>query len=86
MPRTTLNLDPSVLDELKERARREGRPLGEVASLLLAQALKTKPSKKKPFAWKAEHMGTPRIDLSDWGKVWEFLDREMLEASREPGD
>lgn len=39
MPRTTLNLDKSVLDELRTRADREHVSLGDVASRLLAQAL-----------------------------------------------
>ena len=37
--RTTLDLDPGVLRDLKARARREGRSLGRVASELLAAEL-----------------------------------------------
>ena len=34
--RTTIDLDPGVLRDLKARARREGKSLGRVASELLA--------------------------------------------------
>ena len=38
--RTTLDLDPAVLDALKRRRDRDGGSLGEVASRLLARALR----------------------------------------------
>ncbi|CAN5118762.1 ribbon-helix-helix domain-containing protein [soil metagenome] len=37
--RTTLNLDDDVLSAVKDRARREGRSIGEVISDLARQAL-----------------------------------------------
>ncbi len=37
--RTTINLDEDVLLAVKERARREGRPAGQVLSELARQAL-----------------------------------------------
>lgn len=41
MPRTTLDIDPTVLRELKRRSRREGMTAGRLASELLARALST---------------------------------------------
>jgi hypothetical protein len=65
MPRTTLDLDPSVLAELKRRQRREGKSLGRLVSELLADRLRRDvlPA-PEPFAWHARPM-TARVDLED---------------------
>jgi len=39
MARTTINLDDPVLADLKRLQRKEGKPLGELASELLASAI-----------------------------------------------
>jgi len=67
MARTTINLDAAVLRELKARSAREHRSLGDVASDLLAAALKDQPTASEPpaFAWRAAHLGTPKVDLYD---------------------
>ena len=39
MARTTLDLDPSVIEMLRERAKREGKSMGQVASEALARPL-----------------------------------------------
>jgi hypothetical protein len=65
MPRTTLDLDPSVLAELKRRQRREGKSLGRLVSELLSQKLDREalpPS--HPFAWHTRPMAA-RVDLDD---------------------
>ena len=65
MARTTLNIDAAVLRRLKERQRREGKTLGQLASELLAAALReadaTAPRK---LDWKAQPMGA-LVDLDD---------------------
>ncbi|MEA2605840.1 MAG: hypothetical protein QOI00_597, partial [Chloroflexota bacterium] len=38
MSRTTIDLDPAVLRELRRRGAREGKSMGQVASELLARA------------------------------------------------
>ena len=40
MPRTTIDIDPTVLRRLKELKRREGKTLGQLVSELLAGALR----------------------------------------------
>ena len=65
MPRTTLDLDPSVLAELKRRKRREGKSLGRLVSELLAEHLdRDAPPMPEPFSWHARPM-TPKVDLDD---------------------
>lgn len=64
MPRTTLDIDASVLAELRRRQREQGRTLGELASELLDRALADQDdqTKSEPLRWKSQRMGA-RIDL-----------------------
>lgn len=67
MPRTTLNLDASVLRELKRRARDERKSLGDVVSEIVGPALAEKSSTRtaRRFRWRRAPMGPARIDLED---------------------
>lgn len=65
MPRTTLNIDPAVLRELKRRQRREGKSLGQLASELLAFALREEGrGGTAVLRWTAREMRA-RVDLED---------------------
>jgi hypothetical protein len=68
MPRTTLDLDASVLRELKRRKRGSGRSIGQIASELLAGALHRTPDlgPQQPIGarWRSARMGA-RVDLED---------------------
>lgn len=73
MPRTTLDLDASVLRALKRRQRKEGKTMGRIASELLAQALAADAEPARPFQWVAKPMGA-LVDLDDKDAVWRALD------------
>ncbi len=75
--RPTIDLDATVLAQLRARQRREGRTLGQVASELLAQALadEATPGQGEPLAWASQAMGA-RIDLDDRDAVAAVLDAE----------
>jgi hypothetical protein len=63
--RTTIDLDPAVLRELKERARLQGKSLGRVASEVLATALEREaPASSPPLVWSSRPMGS-LVDLED---------------------
>ncbi len=66
MPRTTLNLDVVVLRQLVLLREQTGRALGDLASELLARALKDRPegSNPEPLDWLAKPMKA-RVDLED---------------------
>ena len=66
MTRTTIDLDPTVLRELKRRARLEGTSLGRLASEVLSAALEgpEPPPAPVPLAWSERPMGA-RVDLED---------------------
>jgi plasmid stability protein len=75
MPRTTLDLDPAVLRELKLRAAREGKSMGEVASELLARAAtEVDDFPTPPFQWIVADLGVPLVDLEDREAVRRALD------------
>jgi hypothetical protein len=85
MPRTTLNIEPSVLDELKKLAHKERRPLGEVASDLIRRALKAPTPPAPKFEWKVYDLGEPAVDINSNAALFAFFDREALEGT-ERGD
>lgn len=64
--RTTIDLDPTVLRDLRQRARQEGKSLGRVASEVLSAALERDAPvvPVPPLAWSSRPMG-PRVDLED---------------------
>lgn len=70
-----MNLDPSVLRQLKRRARDEGKSLGDLISEIVAPALaetsRTKSS--SPIRWHAAPMGPPKVDLEDEEAVRQAL-------------
>ena len=71
--RTTLDIDPSVLRELKFRQRREGKSLGQLASELLARALADEPAARPPFRFYSQPMGA-LVDLEDHDAVERALE------------
>lgn len=75
MARTTLDLDPAVLRELRRRGAHEGKSMGQVASELLARAVAVEPDiPSPPFAWTAASLGSPLVDLEDKEGVRRILD------------
>lgn len=78
MARTTIDLDPVVLRKLKERQRREGKTLGQVASELLAQALEAGvPAQRQPeLDWISRPLGGFLVDIDDKDALYDALDDE----------
>jgi hypothetical protein len=76
MPRTTVNLDASVLGQLKRRQHKERRSLSELVNQLLARALAETESTDevmRPLRWTSRAMG-PRVDLEDKDALLQALD------------
>lgn len=67
MPRTTLDLDASVLAELRRRAAKERKNMGKLASELLAHQLAASRDARSPgpLDWISRDLGRPRVDLED---------------------
>lgn len=67
MPRTTVDIEAAVLRELKRLQKREGKPLGQLISELVAAALAREEGAEeagRPFTWNSRPM-RPRVDLAD---------------------
>jgi hypothetical protein len=76
MPRTTVNLDASVLGQLKRRQHKERRPLSELVNQLLARALaetELMDDSARPLRWTSRAMRA-RIDLEDKDSLLQALD------------
>jgi hypothetical protein len=74
MPRTTLDLDATVLEQLRRRAAVEHKSMGQVASERLAVGLREKAQQPTPLRWPTKPMGRPKVDLQDKDAVWKTLD------------
>ena len=76
MPRTTFDLDATVLADLRRRAAAEGKSMGRVASELLAVCLHDEPTREQPpLKWARKDLGL-KVDLEDKDAVWRILDAE----------
>jgi hypothetical protein len=76
MPRTTLDIDASVLRELKRRRRASGRSIGQIASELLSAALRGPSPAAPPGApirWRSARMAA-RVDVGDKEALRRALD------------
>lgn len=77
--RTTLDLDPIVLDQLRARQKREGKSLGQLASELLSQSLASSPRPaEEPLNWPAHDL-QPLVNLDDKDAVAAALGDHDLE-------
>lgn len=77
MSRTTIDLDPAVLRELRRRGAREGKSMGQVASELLARAIADPSDVPAPaFVWHTDRLGPALVDLEDKEAVSRLLDRD----------
>jgi hypothetical protein len=77
MPRTTLDLDGSVLSELRRRSQTDGKSMGQVASELLARCLAEGADRSAPaLQWRSDKLGEPLVDLEDEEAVREVLDAD----------
>ena len=77
MPRTTIDLDGSVLEGLRRASRREAKSMGQVASELLAPALvaaERSGSGAPAFKLRTGRLGEPRVDLEDKDALWTALE------------
>jgi hypothetical protein len=72
--RTTLDLDPAVLLELRRRKRETGRSISQLASELIAgEMARTDVSGVRRLAWRRARMGA-RVNLGDKAALSRALD------------
>jgi len=79
--RTTVDIDDTVLRELKRLQQKEKKSLGRLISDLLASALRQgepKGQARREFRWFSQRMDA-RVDLGDHDAILEVLDRPERE-------
>jgi predicted AAA+ superfamily ATPase len=82
--RTTVDIDPPILNDLKRLQKREGKSLGRLMSDLLAEALgrrRIRAEPPPPFTWNVTR-GKPLVDLADKDGLYEILDAEAVRVPR----
>ncbi len=79
MARTTVEIDRPLLEELREIAAREGKPLRKIIGDVLAAGLLERKSGKRRkvprLKWHSQPMGA-RIDYLDKDELYRVLDGE----------
>jgi plasmid stability protein len=81
MTRTTLDIDRSVLEQLRVRAASEGKSMGQVASERLAASLREQsPAEPSPLAWTRRSLGASLVDIDDKDALWAVLDADDVTA------
>lgn len=75
--RTTVDIDPVVLEELRRRRTEEGRTLGDLVSDLLSEALALRDERlsEEPLDWQSASM-VARVNLEDDEAVRAALERQ----------
>jgi len=80
MPRTTVNIDRPVLQDLKRIQKREKKSLGRIISDLLAQALsqaRQMPAKEAHFNWVTRQMRA-RVALTDKEALYRAMEDDAI--------
>ena len=75
--RTTLDLDSTVLKELRQRSQESGKSMGQLASELLARSLSddgVRPRPARRLTWTSKPLGRPLVDLEDKEAVRAAID------------
>ncbi|TMD14980.1 MAG: antitoxin [Chloroflexi bacterium] len=75
--RTTIDLDPAVVKELKRRSKGAGKSMGRLASELLATSLREREGLREAqtdLEWIARDLGRPLVDLEDKEAIRAVLD------------
>jgi hypothetical protein len=80
MPRTTIDLDASVLEQLRRLSAVERKSMGQVASERLAVGLREDaPGATPRLRWPSRHMGRPSVDLEDKDALWRAVEGPRVE-------
>jgi len=77
MARTTIDIENSILLEVKNLQKKDGRSSGKIVSELLSEALTQRKNKAKaPLKWRSRRMSA-LVDLSDKDALHKILDMNL---------
>ena len=74
MPRTTIDFDPDLLQEIKIQAAREGISCRRLVNRLLRAALRTLRHPDRPQPLPSFDMGQPAVDVNDREALHRVMD------------
>lgn len=71
-----MNIDQTILTELKRLQKRTGKSLGQLISELVAEAvaLRENPVSRAEFKWVSRGMGEPMVPIEDKERLYRTLD------------
>jgi hypothetical protein len=78
MARTTIDIDPPILEEIRAIQKRDKRSMGKIVTQLVTEALAARKSSSKPpkFNWITKPMNA-RVNLSDKDVLYSILDKDF---------
>jgi hypothetical protein len=77
--RTTIDIDPVIMEQLKVRQVAERKSLSTLVSELLAVALADRTERtKSSISWPSASLGA-RVDIDDRDAIWAALDENAAE-------
>ncbi len=73
--KTTLNIDDTVMQRLREEAARQGKPMAELVEAGLRRILATAPKEPVPLPeLPALNSGGMRVDVADRDRLYEVME------------
>jgi len=72
--KTTLNIDDTVMAQLKREAARQGRTMSELVETALRQLLRSQRKRTKLPPLPTFHGGVERIDIADRNALYDLLE------------
>jgi len=72
--KTTLNIDPTVMAELKREAARQGRTMSELVETALRLLLRAPPNRRKVPALPRFRSGGTLVDIADRDALYQAME------------
>jgi hypothetical protein len=72
--KTTLNIDPTVMVQLKREAARQGRTMSELVETALRQLLQSRPREGKLPPLPTFRSGGARVDVGDRDALYQAME------------
>ena len=72
--KTTLNIDDTVMAELKREAARQGRTMSELVESALRLLLRSHPNQEKQVPLPTFHSGGALVDIADRDALYQAME------------
>jgi hypothetical protein len=72
--KTTLNIDDTIMAELRREAARQGRTMSELVESALRLLLRSRRKREKLIALPTFHSGGPLVDIADRNALYQAME------------